>query len=169
MIMVLQSDEKPFLRKYTARQSMVGSSSHSQRGISYIISVLIMTLVTLSLASTVLFWSFGQVAESQSVFTSAINARIARAQERIVIENVKFTSGTQLTVYVRNVGAIGVVVDAVYVNQQAATVSSKVSLAIQTSGGVTATVSGITLTSGTTYTIAVATTRGTVNVGTFTY
>jgi hypothetical protein len=128
-----------------------------------------MTLVTLSLASTVLFWSFGQVAESQSVFTSAINARIARAQERIVIENVKFTSSTQLTVYVRNAGAIGVVIDAVYVNQTATTGLSptKLSLPIQVSGGITATISG--LRAGTTYTISVATTRGTTYVGTFTY
>jgi hypothetical protein len=142
-----------------------------------------MTFVTVSMASVVLVWSIGQVSESQNVFSSAINARVERAMERFVIEDVQFLSaGASLTtpavtcpagsngcllVYIRNVGSIQLVVDAAYINNQLADQSTyssssnspKLSLGMQQLGYIFVR-SPLTLSVGTTYQIASASTRG---------
>jgi len=152
-----------------------------RRGISYILSVAVMTFVTVAMASVVLYWSIGQVSQSQNVFGSAINARINQAMERFAVEDVQFvahgaggctaavdpSSNGCVQVYVRDVGTTQVVVDAVYVNNQLSTQanyvtssgSTKLSVGSQQVGYVI--VGGpISLTAGTTYSITVGSTRG---------
>lgn len=141
-----------------------------RRAISYIMSVAIMTFVTLAMASVVLVWSLGQTATSQNTFASAINANEAKAEERFTIEQVQFlangqsggqytclTSNGCLILYIRNVGSIQLVVDAVYVNNQ---------LSLQDQYGITATTiistqTSTTITSTTTSTSSTTTTTGT--------
>jgi archaellum component FlaG (FlaF/FlaG flagellin family) len=98
-------------------------------------------------------------------------ASTAQLQERIKIEAVEL-SGTDLKVYVRNIGDVAVTVDHLYVYDHAGTVkaSSTVSLSLNpgdvNSG--TVSVSG-GLTSGETYTVKAVTTKGTEATYTFTY
>jgi len=137
-----------------------------RRAISYILSVVMMTLITTSLAGVVLVWGLNQVSTSRDSFSAAIRARMERAQERIVIEDVSFPSSSSATVYVRNSGGIRVVVDVIYVDHVAYTVT-KTSIGVKEVAPVT--VTGLSLTLGTTYTISAATTRGTTATGSFTY
>lgn len=65
-----------------------------RRGISYIMSVAIMTFVTLAMASVVLVWSLGITSTSQNTFSSAISANEAKTQERFSIEHVQFFSNS---------------------------------------------------------------------------
>lgn len=52
-----------------------------------------------------------------------------RAQERLTIEDVNFTSPTTATVYVRNVGGIQIVVDQIYIDHIQGTITQ-----VKTSG-----------------------------------
>jgi len=171
-----------------------------RKGISYIMSVAIMTFVTLAMASIVLVWSLGITSTSQSTFSSAINANEAKTEERFAVEQIQFfaSGGTVagytceasngcILLYVRNVGAIQSVYDAVFVNNQlapqtqyaiggtgyiclsgtwtgsicsgTATTPVKLSLGIQQLGSMAAP-APFPITSGITYTVAVSTTRG---------
>ncbi|MBI2184359.1 MAG: hypothetical protein HYU39_05305 [Thaumarchaeota archaeon] len=145
------------------------------KAISYILSVIMMTLVTTSLSAVVLLWGLNEVSTSRNSFSSAIRARMERVQERIVVEDVFLdVIGSTLVVHVRNAGGIQIVVDRVYVNHQSATITlvnnqagTKLSLGVSSYGNVTAT-SPVTLSSGTTYTVTVATTRGSTATGQWT-
>ncbi|MFC1753993.1 hypothetical protein ACFL96_11485 [Thermoproteota archaeon] len=140
---------------------MMRKRRHS--GLSYILSVVMMTLVTASLASVVLLWGIGQVNESQSNYGLAIDARKDKAQERLVIENVEFnaTGINETRIFVRNVGKVQIVIDQVYVNHTILNLQNKVVLGVQKSDFVTATfISPENLSPGIYY-IIVSTSRGT--------
>jgi FlaG/FlaF family flagellin (archaellin) len=141
-----------------------------RRAISYILSVILMTVVTTSLASVTLLWALGQVSISQSDFSGAINARAARIQERIVIEDVRFINSTAIRIYIRNVGGIGVVMDTAYIDHRQISSQSptKLSLGINQQNYVDV-ITAQTLSSGTTYRVTVATTRGSTATGSHTY
>ena len=171
-----------------------------RKGISYIMSVAIMTFVTLAMASIVLVWSLGITATSQSTFSSAINANEAKTEERFAIEQIQFFANTAtvagytceaangcILLYVRNVGAIQSVYDALFINSQLAlqtqymvggtgticatgswtgslcsgslTTPVKLSLGIQQLGSI-AVPAPFAITSGITYTVSLSTTRG---------
>lgn len=141
-----------------------------RKAISYILSVVLMTVVTTSLASVALLWALGQVSTSQGDFSSIINARIARVQERVVIEDVWFLNSTAVRIYVRNVGGIGIVIDTAYIDHRQITTQSptKLTLGINQQSSIVV-IAAQTLSSGTTYTITVATTRGSTATGSHTY
>lgn len=134
------------------------------RGLSYILSVVMMTLVISSLASVVLIWGIGQVNESQSSYSLAIDARKYKAQERLVIENVNFTTinvDGKFNVTVRNVGKVQIVIDKVYANHTSlSTDPPKIVLGVQEIGSIVAHVSDSPPPNGVYYVI-VATSRGT--------
>ena len=90
-------------------------------GVSYILSVLVMTVVTVSLSSVVLFWALRTVDETQIGFTNDVQSRMDKTRERFVVESVLFENSTHLTVFVRNVGGIQLIVDQVYIDNQAGT------------------------------------------------
>ncbi len=144
---------------------MVYMGRRRSRAISYILSVIMMTLVTTSLAGVVLLWGLTEVGSSRNSFSSAIRARMERAQERLVVEDVYFSSSSAATVYVRNIGSIQIVVDVVYVNHTAYAVT-KTSIGVGALQSVS--VTGLSLTSAT-YPITVATTRGSTSTGYWTY
>ncbi|MDG6898516.1 MAG: hypothetical protein JRN24_02130, partial [Nitrososphaerota archaeon] len=86
-----------------------------RRGVSYILEVVMMTIVIVALASVVLTWGLGTITDTRNALTGAVNSRMDRIQEGLVIEDVQYESPTSLLVWVRNVGAIQSVVDQVYV------------------------------------------------------
>lgn len=144
-------------------------------GVSYILSVLVMTVVTVSLSSVVLFWALRTVDETQAGFTLDVQSRMDRARERMLVENVKFVNSTHITIHVRNVGNVQLIVDQVYIDNVAGTIEaagglsiSRLGLSIQRAGNVTI-ASPFTLVEGTTYTISVATTRGNTDIAFWTF
>lgn len=150
-----------------------------RRGISYILSVIMMTLVMTALSASFLFWGLDQVGQSRAQFASSVRTRIDRIQERIVVEDASMLNARTLRVYVRNVGATQVVIDQMYVDRQAVTLanakgggagSTRLSLAIQETNFVDVTIpAGIAdLAVGQSHLLRVATNRGTTSVATWT-
>ena len=144
-------------------------------GVSYILSVLVMTVVTVSLSSVVLFWALRTVDESQTGFTLDVQARMDRSRERMVVETVQFVDTTTVKIFVRNVGNIQFIVDQIYIDNQQATIDqvngspgSRLGVSIQKSGNVEIT-SPFTLAPGTSYSITVATSRGNTDVAFWTF
>ncbi len=139
-----------------------------RRGLSYILSVVMMTLVTTSLASVVLLWGMGQVSESQASFGLAIRARIDKTQERMLIENIEFVDNRTITVSMRNVGKAQITVDQIYADHVTLSLApTKLVLGVQQNGNITATASS-DFSYGAIY-IVVATSRGTTYADYYTY
>ncbi len=88
-------------------------------GVSTVIANMLMILITMSLAAILVAWagtSFGAFSSGSQLFFSQ---RGQALQERFVIEEVFFNStGTNhnIMIFVRNVGLIDVVISAIYVN-----------------------------------------------------
>lgn len=109
------------------------------RGVSYIISVMVMALVITSLAGVVMYWGMGQVSVAQSEYSAAISADLNRIKERIVVEHVAFNPPNKATIYVRNVGSVPAVVDAVYFNDTRITLNPPLQLGLGAGGSYTVT------------------------------
>lgn len=90
--------------------------SRRRSGISYILEVVMMTLVITALASVVLAWGLTAVSNSRTAITGAVNSRMNRLQETVVIEDVQMINTNTLRVFVTNAGSIQMVIDQVYVN-----------------------------------------------------
>lgn len=141
-----------------------------KRALSYILSVVMMTLVTTSLATSVLLWGLTQVAESRTTLSSAVKARMERMQEGFVVEDVKMINTTSLRIYVRNNGARQLVIDQAYMNHTAANTitaqggGARLSLAVREVGFVDAKFSSASFALGSTVLIRVTTTRGVADV-----
>jgi len=137
-------------------------------GVSPVIATLLLIVIAVAAAVLAYIWIIGY----QGTLTQ--QASTAQLQERIKIEAVEL-SGTNLKVYVRNVGDIKVNVTAAYLFDSSGTIIAKnitVTSLIIPPGGINYIViptSSGTLTSGTTYTIKVATQKGTEATYTFTY
>jgi len=125
--------------------------------LSYIVAVLVMILVTSSLAATLLMWGMNAIGVGQARFTSAVNARDARYREIVAIEDVRFESSS-LTVHIRNGGISPLVVDKIYVNHTL-TDSPRLTLGSGGTGSLTAK-PPFTLTVNDTYLIRVVTAHG---------
>lgn len=141
------------------------------KGLSYILSVIMMTLVIVSLSSVVLLWGLGQVNESQSSYSLAIDARKDRAQERLVVENINFVANGdgEVIVSVRNVGKVQIVIDKIYANHTILNTTSKLVLGVQKNGNITATFDSISPLAEGTYYFIVATSRGTTYADYYAY
>ena len=132
------------------------------KGISYIFSVMLMTLIISSLAAGVLLWGMGVVNRSQASYDIIFEKKIERVKERLVVEDVKFEltpDPDQIHIYVRNVGAIPLTINRVYVNHEPAETPLNVSLGIGEGESIIVD-SPIALEQGETYLIKVATARG---------
>ncbi len=86
-----------------------------RRAISYIMEVVMMTLVITALATVVLTWGLGAVTDSKTALTSAMNARMSRLQEGIVVEDMQMVSSSSVRLWIRNTGSIQVVIDQIYI------------------------------------------------------
>jgi len=132
-----------------------------RRGVSYILSVMVMAIVISTLAGAVMYWSLGLIGSAQSQYETAISTDINRVRERFVIEHVVFNSvQSKVTVYVRNVGMVPVVIDALYFNDTRITVNPPLQLGLSTSGSFT--VSTPPFTRGSLVNIVVVSQRGNV-------
>ncbi|MDV3244908.1 MAG: hypothetical protein LYZ66_07050 [Nitrososphaerales archaeon] len=103
-----------------------------RRGISYILEVVMMTLVITALASVVLTWGISTISQTRSQLSGAINGRINRLSESTVIEDVQLVAAGSapcplasacLEIWIRNTGSIQSVIDQVYVNNIAVNIA----------------------------------------------
>jgi len=133
-----------------------------RRGISYIFSVMLMTLVISSLAVGVLLWGMGVVNQSQGAYAAVFERKIERVKERLVVEDVWFelsASPQKIHIYVRNIGAIPLTVEHVYIDHTMVSLDTPLKLGIG-EGGYIDLDSPIPLEEGKTYLVTVATARG---------
>ena len=87
-------------------------------GLSYVVSALVMTLLTVALAAPVAYWGFNQTSLSTENWGSGLGERRGSV-ERFVVEKVVFAvhhSHTNVTVYVRNYGATPVTISKILVD-----------------------------------------------------
>jgi flagellin-like protein len=99
-----------------------------RRGISDVITSLILILTTVSLATVFFFWAQGYLGQSQSATAAGINQNNNRVQEQFSVNQVRFwastdsspstlvSTGDMVTVYIRNFGDIPVTIDHLYFN-----------------------------------------------------
>ena len=80
----------------------------NKRGISPVIATLLLIIIAVAAAVLTYLWITGYMGTLQA------QSSTRQTQERIKIEAVQ-VSGTTITVYVRNVGDVNCVVDAVYI------------------------------------------------------
>ena len=97
--------------------------NRKKRAISYIMEVVMMTLVVTALASVVLTWGISTITESRAALGGAVRARMDRVQEALVVQDVQMLSTTSIRLWIRNTGSIQVVVDQAYVNNNVAPIS----------------------------------------------
>ena len=132
-----------------------------RRGVSYILSVMVMAVVISTLAGAVMYWSLGLIGSAQSEYEAAISADIYRVRERFVLEHVVFNRhDSEVTVHVRNVGTVPVVIDTLYFNGTRILVNPPLQLGPSASGSFT--VSTPLFTKGSLVYDAVASQRGNV-------
>jgi hypothetical protein len=90
-------------------------------GVSYMGTVLVVTLLTVALAAPVAYWGYSQSAWSVDSWGYALGERLGVIVERFVVERVVFAvapSHTDVTVYIRNDGPIPVTVSKVLVDHR---------------------------------------------------
>lgn len=94
-----------------------------RRGVSHIISVLLVTVMTVALSVSVLVWSVNLVGQYQGSYGIQFSQTIDKLRECFVIEDVWFVDEDNITIYVKNVGDISIKVVSVYVNYVPVTTS----------------------------------------------
>ncbi len=146
------------------RHNILRSSGHSKKGVSYIISVIAMILVTSALSGFVLIWGSNSISTSDISYSSALKAKYDRFEEILLIEDVKINNDRSINIFLRNAGSGLLVVDKVYVNS-IAIVSDRITIGGQGSG--TVTVSDVEISES--YHIVVVTTRGVKVSGDYSY
>jgi flagellin-like protein len=89
----------------------------ARRGISDVLTSLLLVMTTVSLSTIFFFWSIGYLGQSQSAISVGLSSGNARVQEQFSIEQVRFWgTNNQITVYIRNFGDLPVTVDHVFLN-----------------------------------------------------
>ncbi|MFC1753987.1 hypothetical protein ACFL96_11455 [Thermoproteota archaeon] len=138
------------------------SSTRSKNGVSYIISVIVILLITSALSGFVLIWGMNSINSSNISYSSSLNAEYDKFEEIPMIEDVQFISNTSVNIFLRNAGSGSLVVDKIYINSTLFN-SNRITLGGQGSGNVTSThfndISDFFL-FGESYKITVVTTRG---------
>ena len=135
----------------------------NKKGVSPIIAVLLLIVITVTAALLTYLWVLGYIGSAQKSGQPP-----EQLEEKIKIDGVK-VSGNTITIYVRNIGSVRVVIQAVYILNATtgAVIDANTNLNVgldpgQVSGDtdVQITVSG-TYTSGYTYVAKVVTKKGT--------
>ncbi len=83
-----------------------------------------MTLVITALASVVLSWGLSTVTSSRTALTGAIDSRMNRLQEALVVEDAQQVSSSTIRLWIRNTGSVLIVIDQAYVNNFKGTIST---------------------------------------------
>jgi len=130
-----------------------------RRGISHIISVVLVTVMTLSLAVPVLMWSTNLISGYQSSYGNIFSRNIDKLQESFIVEDVWFVAQNNITVYVKNVGEVTIKVVNVYVDNTPRTTSPTTKI-ININGHDKLCVTDKSWISGETYVITIVTERG---------
>ena len=125
----------------------------SRKAVSPVVATVILVLI--SVVAGVMLWLW------VSGFTSVATAQQPALNERIKIEAVQ-VSGTTVTIYVRNVGSVTTTIDHAYVLKPDGTIIKEASVnASPNPGGATwVQVTGVSGTSGYSYTVKVVTKNG---------
>ncbi|MFQ6085605.1 MAG: hypothetical protein ACE5OY_05005 [Candidatus Bathyarchaeia archaeon] len=92
-----------------------------RRGITPIVSEMLLLLVVVALMGAVLVWATGRFYSPE--YLSAI-------QERLAVEDVWFSGGS-IQLYVRNTGKVDLTIVAIYVNDQLVSGESRYPLGVQ--------------------------------------
>ena len=138
-------------------------------GVSPVIATLLLIVIAVAAAVLAYIWIIGY----QGTLTQ--QASTAQLQERIKIEAVQYDStNNKLYVYVRNIGDINVVINALYLYDKTGTaIGQSTGLSITLSPGQVDGTGYISLTgslsAGQTYTVKAVTQKGTEATYTFTY
>ncbi len=102
------------------------------RAISYIMSVMLMTLIIAGLSFGVYLWATGEISTVRDLITGAMDAKIQMLKESMVVEHVAFgVDGDHvdnITVTVRNVGEVPIKIDSIYVNHTRYEISPPVTI-----------------------------------------
>jgi len=94
-----------------------------RRGVSHIISVLLVTVMTLALSVSVFVWAVNLVGQYQGSYGILFSQNVDKLKECFVIEDIWFVEEDNITIYVKNVGEISIKVVSVYVNYVPVTTS----------------------------------------------
>jgi len=133
-------------------------------GISPIIATLLLIVIAVASATLAYIW----IISYQGTLSQQASA--PQLQEKIKIEALEYSSDT-LTVYVRNIGDVDVTIASAYIIAPDGTSIAMNETTTPASPGtlVSVEISGVTLSSGTTYTVKVVTRYGTEATYTWTY
>jgi len=138
-----------------------------RKAVSPVIATLLLILIAVATAVLVYVWVTGYASSVTSTGTPEL-------QEKIKIDAVDYEGGTELTVYIRNIGDVSVEIDAVYVVEATTNnvVGSKTDVGQTLSAGDVASVD-VTLddqlTEGVTYIVKAVTTNGVEAAVSFSY
>jgi len=94
-----------------------------RRGVSHIISVLLVTVMTVAMSVSVFVWAVNLVGQYQGSYGILFSKNVDKLKECFVIEDVWFVDDDNITIYVKNVGEIPIKVVSVYVNHAPVTTS----------------------------------------------
>ena len=156
---------------------MVDRNRRSRKGISTIMANLTMLIIVVVLASILFIWAVSSFGAYQGGAGYWFSSRSIANQERMSIEGTYFytsSSTNYALVYVRNVGTIPITIASVYVNSTLYVISPGLVItvsnvtAINGPNGLCMTCISQPLSHGS-YTVTVATTRGTVITTTTVY
>ena len=152
-------------------RKMVDRNRRSRKGISTIMANLTMLIIVVVLSSILFVWAISSFGAYQGGAGYWFSSRSIANQERMSIEGVYFyqqSSQNFALVYVRNVGTIPITIASVYLNQTLYVINPGLVITVNNvtaingpSGGLCMTCLLQPLNSGS-YTVTVATTRGTV-------
>lgn len=129
----------------------------AKKGISTIIAVLLMIVISVAAAVITYIWVMGYLGGTMSGIEQA------GEQGNIMIDSVANSSATEIEVIVRNIGDIEVTVDKVYVNGFDASFTGTAAIGLESSTTLTATIPssvGSAWSPGTQYTVKVVCTDG---------
>jgi hypothetical protein len=143
-----------------------GSRRHrrSRKGISTIMANLTMLVIVVSLSSLLFVWSISSFGAYTGGAGYWFSSRSIANQERLSVESVFFTGGSNnlVSIYVRNVGAVSLTIASVYINSTLYNIAQS-PVGVSQVQNIQITLSGQTWASGDIQQVIIATVRGTTS------
>ena len=136
----------------------IGKFRVSKKAVSPVIATLLMIAVAVAASVIVYVWSAG-------LLGTLMGGGGSQVKEQLIVEAYSWLSAGTLTLNLRNTGSSSVTVDKVYVAGTSMTFSGTTAIDPGVSATVTVTISGLSTTPGTAYTIKIVTKTG----GVFSY
>jgi len=136
----------------------IGKFRVSKKAVSPVIATLLMIAVAVAASVIVYVWSAG-------LLGTLMGGGGSQVKEQLIVEAYSWLTAGTLTLNLRNTGSSSVTVDKVYVAGTSMTFSGTTTIDPGVSATVTVTISGLSTTPGTAYTIKIVTKTG----GVFSY